>query len=108
MSQHIFEERYREGGAEAARIGGRLREVHGDSRPSTTDRLEARRLLEESAEEEEDKETGVEVVTVGLDEKHKGEMKYLKGKVDAGAQSVITQMFIDLQVHFELFEGRRE
>merc|ERR1711957_327993 len=43
-------------------------------------------------------EDGKEVITVCRDANFKKEMVYMKEKVDAGAQFVITQMFIDPQV----------
>jgi len=46
-------------------------------------------------------EDGKEVVTVCRDEKYATEMKYLKEKVDAGSQCVITQMFLDAQVYVQ-------
>merc|ERR1712117_344469 len=44
-------------------------------------------------------ESGKEVVTVCRDANFKKEMVYLKEKVDAGAEFVITQMFMDPQVY---------
>lgn len=44
---------------------------------------------------------GKEVVTVCRDSKFKVEMDYLKEKVDAGAEFVITQMFLDAQVYLD-------
>jgi len=46
-------------------------------------------------------EDGKEVVTVCRDEKYAIEMKYLKEKVDAGSQCIITQMFLDAQVYVQ-------
>mmetsp|Transcript_2761 Transcript_2761/g.3926 ORF Transcript_2761/g.3926 Transcript_2761/m.3926 type:complete len:818 (-) Transcript_2761:254-2707(-) len=46
-------------------------------------------------------ESGKEVVTVCRDANFKVEMDYLKEKVDAGAQFVITQMFLDAQVFLD-------
>eukprot|EP00933_Yihiella_yeosuensis_P025772 TRINITY_DN199_c0_g1_i4.p1 TRINITY_DN199_c0_g1~~TRINITY_DN199_c0_g1_i4.p1 ORF type:complete len:819 (-),score=253.25 TRINITY_DN199_c0_g1_i4:361-2817(-) len=52
-------------------------------------------------------EKGNEVVTVCRDEKWKVEMNYLKEKVDAGAQFVITQMFLDGQVYLDFVKECR-
>merc|ERR1719482_169825 len=42
---------------------------------------------------------GKEVITVCRDDKWEVEMKYLKEKVDNGAEMLITQMFLDAQVY---------
>jgi len=44
---------------------------------------------------------GKEVVTVCRDADFEKEMKYLKEKVDAGSQAIITQMFLDAQVFLD-------
>jgi len=45
-----------------------------------------------------DEKTGEEKVTVCRDADYKKEMEYLKSKIDAGGQLVITQMFLDPEV----------
>lgn len=55
-----------------------------------------------------DKETGKEVVTVCREAKWDVEMKYLKEKVDAGSQFVITQMFLDAQVYLDFVKACRD
>jgi len=52
-------------------------------------------------------EAGKEVVTVCRDDKFKVEMNYLKEKVDAGAEFVITQMFLDAQVYLDFVKECR-
>jgi len=49
-------------------------------------------------------ETGKEVVTVCRDAAFEKEMKYLKEKVDAGGQAIITQMFLDGQVFLDFMK----
>jgi len=53
-------------------------------------------------------ETGKEVVTVCRDANFKKEMVYLKEKVDAGAEFVITQMFLDPQVYLDFVAACKE
>merc|ERR1712151_1425289 len=53
-------------------------------------------------------ETGKEVVTVCRDANFKKEMIYLKEKVDAGAEFVITQMFMDPQVYTDFLAACKE
>merc|ERR1712151_1308918 len=53
-------------------------------------------------------ETGKEVVTVCRDANFKKEMVYLKEKVDAGAEFVITQMFMDAQVYLDFLAACKE
>jgi len=50
---------------------------------------------------------GNEVVTVCRDAKFKIELDYLKEKVDAGADFVITQMFLDAQVYLDFVTACR-
>lgn len=52
-------------------------------------------------------EAGNEVVTVCRDAKFKVELDYLKEKVDAGADFVITQMFLDGQVYLDFVAACR-
>jgi len=52
-------------------------------------------------------ETGKEVITVCRDGNFDKEMVYLKEKVDAGAQFVITQMFLDATVYLEFVKACR-
>jgi len=51
---------------------------------------------------------GKEVVSVCRDAKFAIEMKYLKEKVDAGAEFCITQMFLDAQVHLDFVKTCRD
>jgi len=44
---------------------------------------------------------GKEIVTVCKDASYEKEMKYLKDKVDAGANLIITQMFLDAEVYVQ-------
>lgn len=46
-------------------------------------------------------ENGKEIVTVCRDAEFDAEMKYLKEKIDAGGQAIITQMFLDPQVFLD-------
>eukprot|EP00403_Amphidinium_massartii_P016951 CAMPEP_0178411146 /NCGR_PEP_ID=MMETSP0689_2-20121128/21345_1 /TAXON_ID=160604 /ORGANISM="Amphidinium massartii, Strain CS-259" /LENGTH=816 /DNA_ID=CAMNT_0020032345 /DNA_START=84 /DNA_END=2534 /DNA_ORIENTATION=+ len=46
-------------------------------------------------------ENGKEVVTVCRDASYEKEMKYLKEKVDAGSDLIITQMFLDAEVYVQ-------
>merc|ERR1712242_464235 len=55
-----------------------------------------------------DEATGKDVVTVCRDANFKREMVYLKEKVDAGAQFVITQMFMDPQVYTDFVAACKE
>merc|ERR1719362_2339851 len=55
-----------------------------------------------------DESTGKDVVTVCRDANFKKEMVYLKEKVDAGAQFVITQMFMDPQVYIDFVAACKE
>jgi len=55
-----------------------------------------------------DKETGKDVVTVCRDVNFKKEMVYIKEKCDAGAQFVITQMFLDPQVYTDYVAACKE
>jgi len=55
-----------------------------------------------------DKETGKDVVTVCRDANFKKEMVYMKEKVDAGADFVITQMFLDAQVYTDFQAACKE
>jgi len=52
-------------------------------------------------------ETGKEVITVCRDGNFHKEMVYLKEKVDAGAEFVITQMFLDATVYLEFVKACR-
>jgi glycine hydroxymethyltransferase len=51
---------------------------------------------------------GKEVVNVCRDASFDKEMKYLKEKVDAGAQFIITQMFLDAQVYLDFVKCCRQ
>lgn len=51
---------------------------------------------------------GKEVVTVCRDAAFAKEMKYMKEKVDAGSQLIITQMFLDPQVFIDFVKACRE
>eukprot|EP00931_Biecheleriopsis_adriatica_P062758 TRINITY_DN378_c0_g1_i4.p1 TRINITY_DN378_c0_g1~~TRINITY_DN378_c0_g1_i4.p1 ORF type:complete len:817 (-),score=244.51 TRINITY_DN378_c0_g1_i4:246-2696(-) len=53
-------------------------------------------------------ETGKEVVSVCRDANFHKEMVYLKEKVDAGSQFVITQMFLDAQVYLDFVKECRK
>jgi len=54
-----------------------------------------------------DEATGKQTVMVCRDAKYKVEMEYLKAKVDAGAQFVITQMFLDAKVYINFVKECR-
>lgn len=51
---------------------------------------------------------GKEIITVCRDSAYKKEMQYLKAKVDAGADFIITQMFLDTQVYLDFVETCRQ
>jgi len=53
-------------------------------------------------------ESGVEIVTVCRDANFHKEMTYLKEKIDAGSQCVITQMFLDAEVYLDFVKICRE
>lgn len=53
-------------------------------------------------------EDGKEVVCVCRDGKFAEEMNYLKSKVDAGSDFIITQMFLDVQVYHDFVAACRE
>eukprot|EP00928_Gymnodinium_smaydae_P077328 TRINITY_DN6060_c0_g2_i2.p1 TRINITY_DN6060_c0_g2~~TRINITY_DN6060_c0_g2_i2.p1 ORF type:complete len:741 (-),score=168.93 TRINITY_DN6060_c0_g2_i2:824-3022(-) len=53
-------------------------------------------------------EDGKTVVTVCRDASFEKEMKYLKEKVDAGGQAIITQMFLDADVYLDFVKTCRE
>jgi len=53
-------------------------------------------------------EDGKEVVMVCRDAKFAEEMNYLKSKIDAGSDFIITQMFIDVQVYHDFVAACRE
>jgi len=53
-------------------------------------------------------EDGKEVVTVCRDVSFEKEMKYMKEKVDAGAQLIITQMFLDAQVYLDFCKACKD
>lgn len=55
-----------------------------------------------------DEATGKDVVTVCREENWKKEMVYLKEKVDAGAEFVITQMFMDAGVYVDFVASCKE
>merc|ERR1719399_699528 len=55
-----------------------------------------------------DEKTGKEVVTACRDEDYKKEMVYLKEKVDAGSQCIITQMFLDAQVMLDFIKDCKD
>jgi len=101
----------------------RIREVHGDyftvsvagypeGHPDAIEEVpegfeslsesEKRRCKSVTAED------GSQKVFVCRDEKFKGEMAYLKEKVDAGSDFIITQMFVDPQVYFDFVQACRD
>ena len=51
---------------------------------------------------------GKQVVTVCRDASFSKEMKYMKEKIDAGGQLIITQMFLDAQVYTDFVKTCRE
>eukprot|EP00448_Togula_jolla_P006835 CAMPEP_0170613060 /NCGR_PEP_ID=MMETSP0224-20130122/24067_1 /TAXON_ID=285029 /ORGANISM="Togula jolla, Strain CCCM 725" /LENGTH=813 /DNA_ID=CAMNT_0010938629 /DNA_START=39 /DNA_END=2480 /DNA_ORIENTATION=- len=53
-------------------------------------------------------ENGKEVVTVCRDANFAKEMKYMKEKIDAGSQCIITQMFLDAEVFVDYVKICRE
>jgi methylenetetrahydrofolate reductase (NADPH) len=53
-------------------------------------------------------ETGKKIVQVCRDAKYKIEMKYLKEKIDAGANLIITQMFLDAGVFIQFMADCKE
>jgi len=53
-------------------------------------------------------EEGKEVVCVARDAKFAEEMTYLKAKIDAGSDFIITQMFLDVQVFHDFVKACRE
>eukprot|EP00927_Polykrikos_kofoidii_P006679 TRINITY_DN126_c0_g1_i3.p1 TRINITY_DN126_c0_g1~~TRINITY_DN126_c0_g1_i3.p1 ORF type:complete len:834 (+),score=151.68 TRINITY_DN126_c0_g1_i3:63-2504(+) len=53
-------------------------------------------------------EDGKEVVTVCRDAKFETEMKYLKEKIDAGGQLIITQMFMDADVFVDFVKSCKD
>jgi methylenetetrahydrofolate reductase (NADPH) len=53
-------------------------------------------------------EDGKEVVMVCRDAKFAEEMAYLKSKIDAGADFIITQMFLDTQVYHDFVKACRD
>eukprot|EP00444_Apocalathium_aciculiferum_P038067 CAMPEP_0183485708 /NCGR_PEP_ID=MMETSP0370-20130417/179564_1 /TAXON_ID=268820 /ORGANISM="Peridinium aciculiferum, Strain PAER-2" /LENGTH=465 /DNA_ID=CAMNT_0025679013 /DNA_START=18 /DNA_END=1414 /DNA_ORIENTATION=- len=56
----------------------------------------------------QDKTTGKEIVTVCHDPEWEIEMKYMKEKADAGAQFIITQMFMDPQVYVDYVKACKD
>jgi len=53
-------------------------------------------------------ETGKKIVTVCKDAEYKIEMEYLKKKVDAGANLIITQMFLDPDVFIQFMKDCKD
>jgi len=53
-------------------------------------------------------ETGKKIVTVCRDAEYKIEMEYLKKKVDAGANLIITQMFLDADVFVQFMKDCKD
>merc|ERR1712048_240458 len=53
-------------------------------------------------------ESGKEIVSVCRDESFKKEMEYMKAKVDAGADFIITQMFLDPQVFVDFVKACKD
>jgi len=101
----------------------RIREVHGDyftvsvagypeGHPDAIEEVpEGFESLSESEKRRcrsVTEEDGTQKVFVCRDEKFKGEMAYLKEKVDAGSDFIITQMFVDPQVYFDFVQACRD
>lgn len=48
------------------------------------------------------------VINICLDEAFKGEMEYLKAKIDAGAAMIVTQMFFDVEIYGRFVKACRD